>query len=103
MTIEKFCPHCKAVVPMDHRHPNRRRGGATLEGRPWRTLRAKVLAQAVTGRTADGKPRCAYCQAAAVTVDHVIPVAQGGTDAIENLVPSCEYHNKAKGWERPRC
>lgn len=44
---------------------------------------------------------CCYCGAAAPSVrlhvDHVIPVSQGGTDAIDNLATSCEQCNLGKG------
>ncbi|HWY34801.1 MAG TPA: HNH endonuclease, partial [Nitrosopumilaceae archaeon] len=32
---------------------------------------------------------CAYCGEAAHMLDHIIPMARGGTSAIENLVPCC--------------
>lgn len=41
---------------------------------------------------------CAYCQKAPATqVDHVIPLALGGTNHIGNLAPSCGPCNRAKG------
>jgi 5-methylcytosine-specific restriction endonuclease McrA len=53
---------------------------------------------------------CAYCGRPAGTgepfsrlsVDHVIPVSRGGTDALTNLVLACRACNCAKGarlWE----
>lgn len=30
-------------------------------------------------------------------IDHVVPLARGGTNDIENLVPACSYCNQAKG------
>jgi len=29
--------------------------------------------------------------------DHVVPLDAGGTDTIDNLVPSCRAHNRSKG------
>lgn len=39
---------------------------------------------------------CAYCGAAATTRDHVIPLARGGDDSIENIVPACLPCNAKK-------
>ena len=44
---------------------------------------------------------CHYCgklssRETSLVVDHVIPVAKGGTDDIENLVASCEECNQGK-------
>lgn len=42
--------------------------------------------------------RCAYCFSAPATdFDHVVPLARGGTNDIENLVPACEFCNASKG------
>jgi hypothetical protein len=46
---------------------------------------------------------CAYegCQARATTVDHVIPVCQGGQTSWQNLVACCLPCNQAKGGRTP--
>ncbi len=45
--------------------------------------------------------RCVYCARSlpleAATLDHVIPVARGGTDAPGNLVVACGACNRLKG------
>jgi 5-methylcytosine-specific restriction endonuclease McrA len=41
--------------------------------------------------------RCAYCNRAANTVDHVQPKSKGGTDSWENLVAACLRCNNIKG------
>lgn len=41
--------------------------------------------------------RCAYCQKAANTIDHVQPKSRGGQDTWENLVACCLKCNNAKG------
>lgn len=42
--------------------------------------------------------RCAYCfDAKAEHIDHVVPVAKGGTNDIGNLVPACAKCNLSKG------
>ncbi len=44
--------------------------------------------------------RCHYCGrevgAAALTMDHVVPVARGGLSVKNNLVPSCKQCNNEK-------
>lgn len=42
---------------------------------------------------------CAYCKSAhlRLTKDHVIPLARGGNDGIENIVPACGPCNSRKG------
>jgi 5-methylcytosine-specific restriction endonuclease McrA len=40
---------------------------------------------------------CAYCGAVAkITIDHVVPLAKGGTHEIENLLPCCQSCNSSK-------
>ncbi|MFM6971894.1 MAG: HNH endonuclease [Rhodoluna sp.] len=41
--------------------------------------------------------RCAYCNRAANTIDHVQPKSRGGKDTWENLVACCLKCNNAKG------
>lgn len=59
-----------------------------------RKIRARLMQQ---------NPRCFYCQSPVdwdgATLDHVLPKAKGGTDAIENLVLACRKCNQAKGSE----
>jgi 5-methylcytosine-specific restriction endonuclease McrA len=48
---------------------------------------------------------CHYCGKAvgarALTLDHVVPVARGGTSAKGNVVPACEACNKTKKYLTP--
>jgi HNH endonuclease len=39
---------------------------------------------------------CVYCGAPADTIDHVRPLAAGGNETEDNLVPACERCNKSK-------
>lgn len=39
---------------------------------------------------------CHYCGKLATTIDHVVPKAKGGSDEIDNLVPSCYQCNHKK-------
>ncbi|MYM19977.1 HNH endonuclease [Brevibacterium sp. 5221] len=45
--------------------------------------------------------RCAYCGAAAGTVDHVLPRSRGGANSWENLVACCRACNNRKGDRTP--
>ncbi len=40
---------------------------------------------------------CLRCGAAPVTVDHVIPLSQGGSNTLMNLQPLCQSCNSSKG------
>jgi 5-methylcytosine-specific restriction endonuclease McrA len=47
--------------------------------------------------------RCAYCgrEVERLTPDHVIPLSQGGSNTLSNIVPACESCNKRKGGRTP--
>ena len=55
----------------------------------WRKLREQVFAR-------DGRA-CYRCGGYANTVDHVVPVALGGTHALSNLRPACGRCNSSTG------
>lgn len=57
-------------------------------GPAWQALRRQVLER-------DGA-LCAYCHQEADTVDHIVPKAAGGTDALGNLVAACRRCNGRK-------
>ncbi len=49
-------------------------------------------------KCAEYKNRCASCRRAApLTVDHIIPVTNGGNSFIENIQPLCQPCNSSKG------
>lgn len=56
----------------------------------WQKRRLLVL-------PAPGSRPCHWCGAPATEVDHLVPVAAGGTDDLGNLVPSCQRCNRSKG------
>lgn len=57
-------------------------------GRAWREIRLRILER--------DSYLCAYCQAEATQVDHIIPRASGGTDEPSNLVAACGPCNLRK-------
>lgn len=60
-------------------------------GAHWRRVRLIVLERAGY--------RCEFpgCLAPATTVDHIVPVAYGGTNDLANLRAACLPHNSAGG------
>jgi 5-methylcytosine-specific restriction endonuclease McrA len=70
---------------------NRERAGGNLSAECW----TKIVA-AFCGH-------CAYCDTLPklLVMDHVVPVAQGGTTVDYNVVPACRRCNLAKGARRP--
>ncbi len=86
----RFCHHCGNTHPMNVRRCPRlpRRGGQAYWAR-----RQSVL-------TRDGRV-CAYCRGHANSVDHVVPLAQGGNDSEANMVACCSSCNERKGNRTP--
>lgn len=39
---------------------------------------------------------CAYCDAPAEHLDHITPIAKGGTDVLRNVLPACADCNLSK-------
>ena len=84
---------------LDTTTANRR--GASITGQPLKAAssyrRAAALKELVLER--DGH-KCAYCGAlprpSRLTIDHVLPRAEGGADEADNLVACCEPCNTAK-------
>ena len=56
-------------------------------GATWRRLRILVLRE---------EPLCRHCSAAATDVDHIVPLAVGGTHDRENLCPLCHACHSRK-------
>lgn len=51
----------------------------------------------INARVAACGGKCVYCGEAFTQIDHVIAIAEGGTDDIYNLVPACRRCNFSKG------
>ncbi len=95
--IESGCPALtRATRCIEHerdyqRQRDLRRGTPSQRGYDWtyRSNRMQVLEA--------GGYQCAYCGAPASTVDHVLPLARGGTSDVDNLVPCCSRCNSSRG------
>ena len=64
------------------------RGSGYRQPGNWQALKAKVLRR--------DEHRCYVCSGDAVTVDHLVPVAEGGTHALTNLAAICKPCHDAK-------
>jgi 5-methylcytosine-specific restriction endonuclease McrA len=91
MTVPRPCLACgvpttegsyhKACKPYSWTHKAGHLGGE------WTPIRDKVLAE---------EPNCRICGAKAITVDHILARAFGGTHERTNLQPLCRQHAKEK-------
>lgn len=90
------CTHeaCIAIVPAGTvggrcpKHARRASASRRGYGREWKRIRDQVLAD---------EPKCVACNAAPATqVDHVLPLADGGTNERDNLQPLCVRCHSAK-------
>lgn len=86
---------CEKHKPIEGKFADRRRGSrhARGYGTAWDRLRLRVLERDCN--------RCQVCLAAgrislARAVDHIVPKAQGGTDAPENLQSICDPCHRLK-------
>jgi 5-methylcytosine-specific restriction protein A len=62
-------------------------------GAEWRRIRARVLGE---------EPNCRLCGAPATEVDHILPIAIGGTHDRANLRALCRADHKAATAAMPR-
>lgn len=67
--------------------------------------KARELRQTNWWRTLVSKGLCHYCgkkfKASELTMDHVIPLARGGTSTRGNCVPACKACNASKKLDTP--
>lgn len=74
---------------------HRRRVALTGDGR---TLTKEQWANVQAQYAVDGVVMCAYCKKRpGNTLDHVIPIARGGWNAPDNVLPACMTCNASKG------
>ena len=87
----QYCATHKAAALQQARQRARRRPSrrarAAPYGRAWPAIRATQLAH---------HPRCAHCGTQAAQVDHILPLARGGTHAPVNLQSLCPPCHAAK-------
>ncbi|MGW0929581.1 HNH endonuclease [Streptomyces sp. NPDC002644] len=79
-----------ARLPADKRHTLTQRKRAETYG----TRHAPYSRSAIFARWGN---RCAYCNAPAEHLDHVMPLSRGGDDIESNMVPACADCNLSKG------
>ena len=90
------CPH----TPSSERDDLVRTLAAERTGR--RSRHARLLRRRRNARRAQElraallPASCAYCGGVATEVDHVTPLARGGTDDLANVVPCCRRCNAEK-------
>jgi len=72
----------------------------------WKALRLQVIARAQSQceftATDNAPPPHGRCPYPGRDVDHIINLAQGGTDSLENLQLLCEWHHKQKTQQEAR-
>jgi len=85
---EKFGPE---EIAEQARHRAKRRR-AVLRGAKEHHAHAEWVAKLV-----EYGGYCAYCPAPADTKDHDVPLARGGSNGIDNIVPACRSCNSRKG------
>lgn len=83
--MRRPCIGCGALIPTGSRCPI---------CQPQRTRGRKL--QAMRAAYVTGRP-CAFCGEPAEHLDHITPLARGGTDRPTNLQPLCADCNQRKG------
>lgn len=77
-------------------HPEERRAISQNRRARKRAAAGHATAEQVRARFSMFGNRCAYCGGAAESIDHVIPLARGGSNWPANLRPCCSMCNSAK-------
>jgi 5-methylcytosine-specific restriction endonuclease McrA len=88
---------CRSCLAAQQRAKDKRRGTTTQRGygHAWTKLRAKLLADC---------PYCVWCGSVErLSVDHIVPRNQGGTDDLSNLRVLCFSCNtrRRRGFSQP--
>jgi 5-methylcytosine-specific restriction endonuclease McrA len=80
------------------RHPERRRSIAVARRARERGAAGRWTASDWTDLLVRYGHRCAYCGATgSLTVDHRVPLARGGSNEVDNILPACGWCNRSKG------
>jgi 5-methylcytosine-specific restriction endonuclease McrA len=112
VSVSKTCNKCKATNHSDHnkhlahkkkwRDANRTIEYARKSARGYNDVRnGRIKSTHKLIKTKEwirlSKANCAYCGQPGGEVDHIIPLARGGTHSIGNLTSSCRRCNSSKG------
>ena len=79
--LEPGCPVITRETRCPAHQPRRLGTSQRGYGTAWQAIRLEVLRQ---------EPYCRRCGAPATTVDHILPLRQGGTNARYNLQALCK-------------
>ena len=60
-------------------------------------MEEKCIITSITISSANLNDGCRYCKSDASCWDHIIPKYLGGSNSVENLIPSCTQCNSSKG------
>ena len=90
------------------RHPEKTREKGLRQNARRRGAAGRATAAQIQARVDLYGGRCAYCERSYEHIDHVIPLAKGGSNWPSNLVPACAKCNHRKkdktlatlGWKR---
>jgi 5-methylcytosine-specific restriction protein A len=83
-------PRCPAHAREYQRRRDQQRGTPSQRGYNAEYLRNRKVVLAIVHS-------CHWCGRIATTVDHVLPLARGGSNDLDNLVPSCKPCNYRRG------
>ena len=85
-------PRCPACTREHQRQRDARRGNSRERGYDAAYVANRKLV------LANGPHPCAWgCGRIATTVDHLLPLAKGGDNSVENLMPCCSTCNASRG------
>jgi 5-methylcytosine-specific restriction endonuclease McrA len=123
MNDRKNCKGCHRPIPVEgasrctpcaekHKASERARSVARRPRREWNGAQAKQRAkkrgasgawtdEEMSKRAAALGNVCLYCGGPAGEADHFKPLSKGGTNNLENIVPSCGPCNRDKGGKDP--
>jgi 5-methylcytosine-specific restriction endonuclease McrA len=85
--MDEYCEQFPEIAPIKKNGRRRNRKSSYI-----RKKREKLLSV---------DPHCKYCRKPLTlddsTLDHVIPISKGGSNAMDNLAVACDYCNNRKG------
>jgi 5-methylcytosine-specific restriction endonuclease McrA len=112
VTVRTNCPQCPGINHSDHnkhlahkkkwQHNNKERENARKKAKGYLDIRrGRIKQNAKQISTKEwlklSTKDCTYCGQPGGEVDHIIPLARGGSHSIGNLTSSCRKCNSSKG------